>query len=83
MLHVFNEETIVCEIDRLPEASDQFIMIYNPRRRDGKPLPTLADGATSYAFPWARIAFVEFFEEAQARESIIGLFRESDGRRHG
>jgi hypothetical protein len=84
MIHVQNEETILCEIDDMPDPKDIFIVIHNPRRRDGKPIPTIDATATSFAYPWARISFIEFFEEVSTRENIVGFFRESDThRRHG
>jgi hypothetical protein len=84
MLHILNEETILCEMDAMPDPKDQFVVVRNPRRRDNKPLPMVDPGATSFAFSWARISFIEFFEEISTRENIVGFFRESDAqRRHG
>jgi hypothetical protein len=32
-------------------------------------------------FPWTRVSYVELFQERNQRESVVGFFRESDGRR--
>jgi hypothetical protein len=81
ILHVPGDEAILCELAELPTPSDNYVTIYNPRRRDGKPIPTMDDAATSFIYPWARISFIEMFEERSQRESVVGFFRESDGLR--
>lgn len=84
MIHILNEETILCEMDGLPDPKDQYVLVRNPRRRDNKPLPTIDPAATTFAFPWSRISFIELFEEISAKENIVGFFREADTqRRHG
>lgn len=77
LVHIMNDDPILCELDRIPEPTDLFVSIRNPRKRDGKALELLADGATSFLYPWSRITFIELFEEEQQRESIVGFFRES------
>lgn len=81
ILHVPGEEAILCDIAEMPNPSDQFIVVYNPRRRDGKPIPTLDEAATSFMYPWTRISFIEMFEERSQRENVVGFFRESDSLR--
>ncbi|RIK37163.1 MAG: hypothetical protein DCC58_18320 [Chloroflexi bacterium] len=84
MIHILNEETVVGDLDSMPDPTHAYIIVRNLRRRDNKPLPMIDSAATSFAFPWTRISFVEFFEEATTRENIVGFFRESDTqRRHG
>lgn len=81
ILHLHGEEAILCETDALPKPSDNFLVVYNPRRKDGKPIPTIDDNVSSVIYPWTRISFVEFFEETSQRENVVGLFREADSRR--
>jgi len=81
LVHVQHDETILCEIDEIPKPTDNFIVLRYPRKRDGKPIETLADGATTFIFPWTKVAFIELFEELTQRENVVGLFRESDGNR--
>lgn len=82
-MHIHGEESILCEIETMPQPSDNFVVIFNPKRKDGKPIPTIEDNVTSVIFPWTRVAYIELFEERSQRENVVGLFRESDGRRRG
>ncbi len=81
ILHIQGEESILCEIESIPQPTDNFIVVYNPTRKDGKPIPTLEDNVTSVLFPWTRVAYIEMFEERSQRENVVGFFRENDGRR--
>ena len=81
ILHIAGEESIVCELEAMPKPTDNFVIVTNPRRKDGKPLPTMEDTVTSIVFPWTRISFIELFAETGQRESVVSFFRESDARR--
>ena len=81
LVHIHNEETIACEIDEMPKPADVFVTVRNPRKKDGKPLQFVDDGATSFIYPFARIAFIELFDEVERRENVVGLFRESGDQR--
>lgn len=81
LVHILNDDPIMCELDSMPASTDMYVRIRNPRKRDGKPIDLLADGATSFLFPWFRITFIELFEEESPRESIVGFFRESGSSR--
>lgn len=79
VLHVSGEDPILAEMAALPGPTDQFITVRNPRKRDGKPLPYLTDGATSFLYPLARISFIEVMdggEEAAEGKSLLTFFRE-------
>jgi hypothetical protein len=77
LVHVVNDDPIMCDLDEMPNPTDMYIRIRNPRKRDGKPFDLLAEDATSFLYPWTRITFIELFEEDATRESIVGFFRES------
>lgn len=77
LIHVHNGDPILCELDEMPDPTHQFIRVRNPTRRDGKPLDLVDNRATSIAYPWSRITFVEFFNEESSREAVIGFFREN------
>jgi hypothetical protein len=81
ILHVPGEESILCEIESVPKPSDNFIVVFNPTRKDGKPIPMLEESATSVIFPWSRVSYIELFEERSTRENVVGFFRETDARR--
>lgn len=75
ILHLQNEDPIVAEIEELPGPTDQTITIVNPRRRDGRSLHYITEGATAFIFPLTRISFIEIMEDAEA-EDVIEFFRE-------
>ena len=79
LVHIHNDETLLCELDELPKPTDNYIVVRNPRRRDGKPLTFIEDSATGFLYPWNRITFIELFEDIGQRENVIGIFREADG----
>jgi hypothetical protein len=80
ILHITGEESILCEIETMPQPTDNFVVIFNPTRKDGKAIPTLETHVTSVLFPWTRVSYIEMFEERTQRESVVGFFRENDGR---
>lgn len=76
VVHVMNADPFVAEIDQLPSPSDQSIAFMNPRRRDNKPLPYVADEALSVIFPWHRISFIEVMPGEEAESEVDLFFRE-------
>lgn len=75
IVHIVNEDPIVCEVYEMPGAMDQFIVLHNPRRRDGKDIHYLDEDVTSMMVPWHRINFVQLMPSADVEE-VIGFVRE-------
>ena len=75
IIHLMNEDPVLAEMETLPDPSHQSIVVTNPRRRDGRPLHYVTEGATAFIFPWSRITFIEVMETEEARE-VIEFFRE-------
>jgi hypothetical protein len=75
LVHVKNEDPIVAELDELPLATDNLIILKNPRRRDGKDIHYLDNQVTLVIFPYERINFVEILPGAE-EEEIISFVRE-------
>ena len=75
IVHIANEEPIVCEIESLPDAKDQLILLSNPRLRDGKELKYLEEEVSRMVVPWHRINFVQILPSAEA-EDVIGFVRD-------
>lgn len=75
IVHISNEEPIVCELEELPGPQDQIVTLNNPRRRDGKELPYLEEEVSKVIVPWHRISFVQILPSAEM-EDVIGFVRE-------
>jgi hypothetical protein len=76
IVHFSNEDPIVAEVEALPEPSDNFVRLTNPRRRDGKALYYVTEGATAFIFPMHRITFIEIMAAEDDETEIVGFFRE-------
>jgi hypothetical protein len=75
VVHINNEDPILCEVDQMPEPKDQFVQINNPRRRDGKDIHYLDDDVTTMLIPWHRINFIQVMPSAEIEE-VISFIRE-------
>lgn len=75
IVHIANEDAIVCEVEELPQAVDQVIIIHNPRRRDGMDLHYVDDEVSTLIIPWQRINFIQVLP-AGGEEDVIGFVRE-------
>lgn len=75
IVHVANEDPIVCEIEALPDPQDYLILIHNPRRRDGMDLHYLDEDVNSVIFPIHRINFIQVLPSAEISE-VVGFVRE-------
>ena len=75
IVHMQNEDPIVAEIDRLPDPTHQSIVVTNPRRRDGRPIHYVTEGATAFIFPLSRITFIEIMR-AEEEEKVVEFFRD-------
>ncbi len=76
VVHIHNEDPFLAEMDDVPDPKDNFIMIRHPRKRDGKALTFITNGATAFIYPWSRISFVEVMDETHSPNSVVGFFRE-------
>ena len=72
ILHLHNEDPVVAEIDEMPDPTHQTVLVTNPRRRDGRPLHYVTEGASAFIFPWSRISFIEIMEAEE--EKIVDVF---------
>ncbi|MCB0037555.1 MAG: hypothetical protein KDE51_26170 [Anaerolineales bacterium] len=63
------------EVDELPSATDQLIVVQNPRKRDGKDLHYIDEDVNTLIFPFHRINFIQVLPSADVEE-VIGFVRE-------
>ncbi len=75
LIHVANEDAIMAEVDELPAATDTWLKIANPRRKDNKDLHYLLSDVTTIMLPTWRISFVEILPNKD-EEEIITTVRE-------
>jgi hypothetical protein len=75
IIHLINEDPIVCEIDKIPDYSDQFMVAHNPRRRDGKDVHYVDEEVNTIILPWHRIGLVQVLPSGDAEE-IVGFVRD-------
>ena len=75
LLHISGEDAVVGEIEQLPEATDTTITLNNPRRRDDKEIPYLAETVVSVIWPMHRVNFIEILPSRE-EEELIGFVRE-------
>jgi hypothetical protein len=75
LLHLSGEDAVVGEIEQLPEPTDTSITLNNPRRRDDKEIPYLAETVVSVIWPMHRVNFIEILPSRE-EEELIGFVRE-------
>lgn len=75
IVHMLNEDPVVCEVDELPQKNDTILLVHNPRRRDGKDLNYLEVNVNTVIWPLARISFIEVMPGAED-EKIVSFVRE-------
>ncbi len=75
MVHLMNDDPVVCEVDTLPQCADNMVMVKNPRRRDGKDIHYLEPNVSVVYWPLIRINFIEVMP-ASEEEEIITAVRE-------
>jgi hypothetical protein len=75
IIHIVNEDPILCDVDRMPDPKDQVIIVSNPRRKDGKNLHYLEEDVNTVVIPWHRVNIVQVLPSAELEE-VIGFVRE-------
>jgi hypothetical protein len=75
IVHIANEDAIVCEVEDLPDPKDVTILVHNLRRRDGLDVHYLDEDVTSVIFPLHRVNFIQVLPSAEISE-VVGFVRE-------
>ncbi len=75
LLHINNEDAILCEVDQMPTPSDLIVIGRNPRRRDGKDMANLVANVTTVIWPMTRMNFIEIMPTDE-EEKVISFVRE-------
>lgn len=75
ILHISGEPSIAGEVEELPKATDNIVVVMNPRTKDGKDLHYLDNAAIKVIWPLVKVNFIEVLGDA-SEEKIIGFVRE-------
>jgi hypothetical protein len=75
LIHFVSEEPFVAEVDELPKPTDQILICFSPRRRDGKEVETFLPEVGTVMIPWHRVTFIEVIPGAAAEE-VVTFIRE-------
>lgn len=68
VVHLNNEEPFVADMEDMPPPGATFIVLMNPRTREGKRVQWQTDGGFRYMFPFTRISFIEVMMSEQERD---------------
>jgi len=75
LVHVLNEESVVGEIENIPEPTDQVLIVSNIRYRDGREVTYVLPETKTVVYPWTRIHCVEILP-SEDEEDVISFIRE-------
>ena len=88
IVHLAGEDAVLGDLDEVPDPRHNYVMLRNLRKKDGKPLSYVADGATAFLYAWNRISFIELMGEIPGSirgesvkpvgTTVLGFFREDD-----
>jgi hypothetical protein len=75
LIHILNEESVVGEVERLPEPSDQVVVVHNVRYRDGREVSYVLPETDTVVYPWDRIHCMEILP-SETEEEVVTFIRE-------
>lgn len=75
LIHILNEESVVGEVENVPDPTDQVLIVNNLRYRDGRDVTYILPETKTVVYPWTRIHCVEVLP-SEADEEVISFIRE-------
>jgi hypothetical protein len=75
LIHILNEESVVGEVERLPEPTDQVVVVHNVRYRDGREVSYVLPETDTVVYPWDRIHCMEILP-SETEEEVVTFIRE-------
>jgi hypothetical protein len=75
IVHLLGEESVMGEIEKVPNPEDNLITVRNPRRKDGRDLDNIEPDCDVVIWPIARINLIELVGAGEG-EKIITFVRE-------
>ncbi|HEY7126272.1 MAG TPA: hypothetical protein VH590_07485 [Ktedonobacterales bacterium] len=75
LIHIINDDPFEAEMEDLPNHLSTSISFTNPRKRDGKNVAWMTQGARSFIFPMTRISFIEVMVSDQDINEMITFYK--------
>lgn len=75
LVHILNEEAVVGEVERIPEPTDQLLIVSNVRLRDGRDVSYVLPETKTVVYSWMRIHCLEILP-SEADEEVVSFIRE-------
>jgi hypothetical protein len=75
IIHILGEESVMGEVEKLPDPGDNMIIVKNPRRKDGRELDAIEPDCDTVLWPMMRINLIELVGVGEGEE-IISFVRE-------
>jgi hypothetical protein len=63
IIHLMGEDAFYGELDQAPNPNDNFLFLRNIRKKDGKQLAYVTEGAEVFLYAWNKITFVEIMQD--------------------
>jgi len=76
IIHLAGADTMMADMDEMPDPTASYIICTNARTRDGKPIIYIDPEAELIFFPWARITFMESLPSGDAQDDFESFFRD-------
>jgi hypothetical protein len=75
LVHMMNEDSVVGEMEEMPDPNQQFIELRSPRLRDGREVTYLLAETNTVLYPWTRVHCVEIMP-TESDDQIFTFIRE-------
>ncbi|MGC9520607.1 MAG: hypothetical protein ACP5HG_01835 [Anaerolineae bacterium] len=75
LLHIMNEDSVIGELEELPDPNAQYVALRSPHLRDGREVSYLLPETNTVLYPWNRIHCVEILP-SESDEQIVTFIRE-------
>jgi len=75
LLHIRNEDSVLGELEEMPEPNSQFLAVRSPRLRDGREVTYILPETNTVLYPWSIIHCVEIMP-TEEDEQIVTFIRD-------
>lgn len=68
VIHLSNDEPFTADMEDLPPPGATYVILNNPRTREGRHVQWVTAGSFRFMFPLSRISFIEIMMSAQDKD---------------